>query len=159
MIYEAVLLFGVFFAADLAFDLVAPTLMQNVTDMALRHWRQAYLFIVIGIYFTYFWRHGGQTLPMQTWHVKLVSGQNKIPTLSQACLRYCAAWMWFLPALGFNYVFEIRQWYGVIVFIAGMAAWALTSRLDKNGQFLHDKLAGTRLISIPKKARAADTDN
>jgi len=144
MVYEAVLLFGVFFAADFLFDV----LTQSHNESTLRHWRQFYLFIVIGTYFTYFWRNGGQTLPMQTWHIKLVSSELKTPTRTQVWLRYCLSWMWFLPALGVNYLFEIKQWPGIAVFFIGIALWALTTKLDKNGQFLHDKLAGTQLISL-----------
>lgn len=146
MMYEAILLFGIFFAADFLFDV----LTQSHNESNLRHWRQFYLFLVIGTYFTYFWRHGGQTLPMQTWHIKLVSNDLKAPTRKQAWLRYCLSWMWCLPALGFNDLFEIKRWPAIGVFFIGLAIWALSTKLDKNGQFLHDKLAGTQLISLPK---------
>lgn len=150
MVYEAILLFGIFFGAGFLFDV----LTQSHNESTLRHWRQLYLFMVIGIYFTYFWRHGGQTLPMQTWHIKLVSTTNlQTPTHRQTWLRYCLSWMWFLPALGFNYVFEVKQWPSLIVLLIGWIAWACTSKLDKNGQFLHDKLAGTLLISVPVKGQ------
>jgi uncharacterized RDD family membrane protein YckC len=33
----------------------------------------------------------------------------------------------------------------------GFVAWALTAFFDKDRQFLHDRLAGTRLVSLPKK--------
>jgi uncharacterized RDD family membrane protein YckC len=32
-------------------------------------------------------------------------------------------------------------------------AWGLTALLDKDRQFLHDRLAGTRLIALPKPGR------
>ena len=37
-----------------------------------RHVLQAFLFVVLGIYFIWFWSHGGQTLAMKTWHIRLV---------------------------------------------------------------------------------------
>ncbi|MCD6026391.1 MAG: hypothetical protein K0R08_910 [Solimicrobium sp.] len=147
MLYEAVLLFGIFFSADFLFDL----LIQSHNESILRHGRQLYLFLVIGAYFIYFWRHSGQTLPMQTWRIKIVARDMSALTFKQACLRYCAAWMWVFPALACNYLFGIKQWPGVIVFFIGLAAWAFMSHLDKNGQFIHDKFAGTQLISLPKK--------
>lgn len=148
IVYEAILLFGVFFGAGLVFDVLS----QNINQAELRHWRQLYLFIVVGFYFTYFWRHSGQTLPMQTWHIKVVSALDQQPiSFKQACLRYCIAWMWVLPALAFNYWFDIQHWAGVAVFLVSMALWALLAKLDKNGQFLHDRLAGTCLISIRQK--------
>lgn len=149
MLYEAVLLFGVFFGADFLFDVLFTS---SITESALRHWRQLYLFIVIGTYFTYFWSHAGQTLPMQTWRIKVVSTTNQqTPTFKQAWLRYCLAWMWCLPALGVNYLFEIKQWPSLLVIFTGVAVWALTSKLNKDGQFLHDKLAGTQLVLLPSK--------
>lgn len=145
VVYEAILLFGVFFGADFVFDVLTQSLPQS----SLRHWRQLYLFIVVGLYFTYFWRRSGQTLPMQTWRIKVVCAVSQQPiTFKQACLRYCLAWMWVLPALSVIYWFDIQRWPSVMVFFIGLATWALLAKLDKNGQFLHDRLAGTWLVSI-----------
>lgn len=146
MVYEAVLLFGIFFAAGLLFDLAT----QNQTVASLHNWRQLYLFIVVGIYFTYFWGHGGQTLPMKTWHIRLVSADGSPITLRQASLRYCLAWMWFLPALGISHFFGLQLWASAILFFAGLSGWALTSRFDSHRQFLHDRISGTWLAVVPK---------
>ena len=146
MVYEAVLLFGIFFCAGLIFDVSTQKLDPTIAHNA----RQAYLFIVVGIYFTYFWGRKGQTLAMQTWRIQLVSANRKPLTLKQTWLRYCACWMWFVPAWVVNYAFGIQHWGSIIVLLVGMAAWALTIKLDKNGQFLHDKWAGTELITISK---------
>jgi len=154
MVYEAVLLFGVLFAAELGFDL----LTQNLNPNDLKNWHHLYLFVILGVYFTYFWGHGGQTLPMQTWHIRLISQDNRPVTLKQASIRYCAAWMWFLPALVISFVVGAQRWPSVILLFAGMCVWALTSRLDPNGQFLHDRLAGTRLITVPKQPGISDTE-
>ena len=35
-----------------------------------------------------------------------------------------------------------------IAIVIGMVAWALTAFLDKDRQFLHDRLAGTRLVLL-----------
>jgi uncharacterized RDD family membrane protein YckC len=141
LIYEAVLLFGIFFCADFVFDLVTQS---HRSDM-LRHGRQLYLFVIVGVYFTYFWRRTGQTLAMQTWRIQMVSTSTlRPPTFWQAWLRYVAAWMWVLPALIINDVFQIKEWASVVVVLVGLVAWAMTSFLDKQGQFLHDRLAGTR---------------
>jgi uncharacterized RDD family membrane protein YckC len=150
MVYEAILLFGVFFTADFLFEIAT----QSYHESTLRHIRQLYLFLVIGVYFTYFWRHGGQTLPMQTWRIKVVSvDAQQILTYKQAWLRYCLAWMWFLPALGLNYFFGIKQWPSLLVLFIGIVAWACTVKLDKRRQFLHDKWAGTELVFLTLKDR------
>jgi len=154
MVYEAVLLFGVLFAAELVFDL----LTQNLNPDGIKNWHHVYLFVILGVYFTYFWGHGGQTLPMQTWHIRLISLDNLPVSLKQASIRYCAAWMWFLPALGVSYAFDVQRWPSLILLFAGMCLWALTSRFDPNGQFLHDRLAKTRLVTVPQKPRISDTE-
>ena len=143
MVYEAVLLFGIFFAAGLLFDLTTQN--QNA-----EHLRQLYLFIVVGIYFTYFWRHGGQTLPMKTWHIRLVSADGSAISWKQAGLRYCLAWMWFLPALGLSHYLELQHWTSVTLFFVGLLSWALLSRFDVHRQFLHDRIAGTWLTAVLK---------
>lgn len=148
MVYEAMLVFGVVFIAGLLFD----TLTQSRHALTLRHTRQFWLFIVLGAYFLYFWMRGGQTLAMKTWHIKLEApGLASVP-FAKAALRYLLAWMWFLPAMAFNFAFGLKGWEGVGAIATGICLWALTAILDKDGQFLHDRLAGTRLVSLdPQK--------
>lgn len=144
MVYEALLLFGVVFISGWLFD----TLTQSHDMLALRHARQVWLFIVLGAYFVFFWRHGGQTLAMKTWRIKLVApGFTQIPH-RQAWVRYLLSWMWFLPALALSEALHLQGWASVALIFAGMALWALTIFIDKERQFLHDRLAGTRLIKI-----------
>lgn len=142
MLYEAMLLFGVVFIADWLFD----TLTQSRHALTLRHARQAWLFLVLGLYFVTFWHRSGQTLAMKTWRIRLiVPGLNKIP-FKNAIVRYVLAWMWFLPAMAMVYVFGLKEWASIGLIVLGMIAWAMTTRFDKDGQFLHDRLAGTRII-------------
>src|SRR3546814_15958563 len=82
--YEGVLLFGVVFLASYLFD----TLTQSCSGMMFRHGRQAVLFIAIGVYFILSWRKRGQTLPMKTWNIRLVSKDGKVPNLGLLLLRY-----------------------------------------------------------------------
>lgn len=148
MVYEAMLLFGVVFIAGWLFD----TLTQSRHALFLRHTRQAWLFFVIGAYFVYFWCRGGQTLAMKTWRIRLVApGHTQVPVM-KAVLRYLLAWMWFLPATAIAYAFDFKAWASVAIVAAGMGLWALTIRTDKDRQFLHDRLAGTRLIEYATPA-------
>ncbi|AZG09458.1 RDD family protein [Pigmentiphaga sp. H8] len=120
MMYEAILLFGVVFVADYLFD----TLTQSRHALMLRHERQAWLFCVIGVYFVLCWRLGGQTLPMKTWHIRLVDANGGRPPVWKAVLRYVLAWPFTLTGLGFVWTF-----------------------FDRDRQFPHDRLVGTRLVS------------
>ena len=89
-----------------------------------RHVLQFWVLTVAGAYFAWFWTHGGQTLPMKTWRLRLVRGDGAAVSLPRALHRY------LLAALGF--------------FAMGLGfLWAL---VDRDKQFLHDRLAGTALI-------------
>jgi len=59
--YEGILLFGVVFLAGYLFG----TLSQTRNAMDNRHPLQAFLFLIFGIYFAWFWSKG-QTLAMKT---------------------------------------------------------------------------------------------
>ncbi len=124
--YEGVLLAALLFVA--AYLVVG--LLPAAPAGALRASFQAYLALVGGGYFVWFWRHGGQTLAMQTWRIRLVDAGGGRVGLGQAWLRYGLALLGTL-ALGLGFL------------------WAL---VDRDRQFLHDRLAGTRLVSVPPPA-------
>lgn len=144
MIYEAILLFGVIFVADLLFDVWT----QSRHALTLRHVRELWLFIVIGVYFIFFWSRGGQTLAMKTWRIRLIDSERKKLPLVKAIVRYFLAWMWVLPGLAIASQFELKSWSSLAVVAINMTLWASTAVFNKDKQFLHDKLAKTRLIHV-----------
>ena len=90
-VYEGVLLFGVVMAVGLVYGIGAG----QRDAMLGRHTLQGLLFVVLGVYFTWFWSHGGQTVAMKTWHIRLV-GIDGAPAPPLRCLaRYLLAWLWF----------------------------------------------------------------
>lgn len=84
-----------------------------------------HVLVLLMLYFLWFWLNGGQTLPMKTWKLKLANPDDSPPRPAQALLRYLAAW----PS--------------ILLFGIGIL-WAL---VDKDKQFLHDRIAGTRIVS------------
>jgi len=120
MLYESLLAFAVAFFAALAFRAAAGENFSGLT----RHLFQLWLFLVLGIYFVACWRNG-QTLPMKTWKMRLVGAGGNPPGMAQALLRYLLAW----PSL--------------LAFGAGVL-WVL---FDRDRQFLHDRLAGTKIVN------------
>jgi uncharacterized RDD family membrane protein YckC len=110
----------------------------------------AFLFVVLGVYFGWFWTHGGQTLAMKTWHLRVVARDGAPLTMSRALLRYLAAWLWFLPPLAVASGVGVQRLGGGGTFAlvaAYVLAYAVTARLHPTGQFPHDLLAGTRLVT------------
>jgi uncharacterized RDD family membrane protein YckC len=89
-----------------------------------RHLLQAWILLVAGAYFAGFWAHGGQTLAMKTWRIRLVRADGTPLDLPRAIQRYLFAVLGTL-ALGLGF------------------AWAL---FDRERQFLHDRLAGTKIV-------------
>lgn len=149
MMYEAVLLFGVVFIAGYLFD----TLTQSKHALALRHARQAWLFVVIGIYFVVCWRRNGQTLPMKTWNIRLQDRDGLPPRVPRLILRYLLAWPLVLAAAGLvGVASSATGWKSVDMFIvAAPFAIFVWTWVDQDGQFLHDRLLGTRLRNAPSR--------
>lgn len=148
MVYESLLVFGVMFFTSLIFDISTQSRQASM----YRHTREAILFVTIGIYFVYFWSRGGQTLAMQTWKIKLVNQSNSTVSVGTAVLRYLLAWMWLLPAFSISRLIPIDSGANVAkisaLIVFGMLAWASTIFLNKDRQFLHDKLAKTQLLQV-----------
>jgi uncharacterized RDD family membrane protein YckC len=140
-LYEGVLMFGVMFIAGYLFS----ALSQSRHALDNRHALQAFLFVVFGIYFTWFWAHG-QTLAMKTWHIRVVDRAGKPVSQRRALLRYVLSWIWWLPPLATGAAFSLPSAETAVIAIGWVAFWALSSRLHPAGQFWHDALAGTRLV-------------
>lgn len=144
--YEGVLLFGVVMIAEYLFS----TLTQQRHALYLREVSMAFLFVVLGIYFTWFWSHGGQTLAMKTWHVRLVAADGGPVSQPRALSRYVASWIWLLPPLayvGSQGLAAIGGGRASAIVLGWIAGYALLSKLQPQRQFWHDVLCGTRLVT------------
>jgi uncharacterized RDD family membrane protein YckC len=122
MIYESLILTAVLFIASFIFHLI----FRDTSSILFRPAFQLYLLLIAGIYFIWFWTHGGQTLPMQTWKLRVISSDGQCIYLKQALARYLFAVI------------------GIFLLGCGIL-WAL---IDREGLFLHDRLAGTRIINV-----------
>lgn len=142
-VYEGVLLFGVLMLAGLAYGVV----MQQRHALVGLHGLQFFVFVVLGVYFGWFWSHGGQTLAMKTWHLRLLTTDGLQVSVARALLRYLLSWLWFLPALAWSYLTGVRSGATVAAaLIMGVLAYAASSRLNPQRQYWHDLLSGTRLV-------------
>lgn len=125
ILYDGLLLGGVLFLASL---LVLPLLGDQPSVGALLIFRLYLLLIIFG-FFAWFWSHGGQTLGMRAWRIRL---QNRNPgplTLWQVMLRFIVAtFSWLLFGLGF--------------------LWSL---IDKENLTWHDRYSMSELVVVPKK--------
>lgn len=151
MMYEGVLLFGIVFAVGYLFD----TLTESHNALMFRHVRQGLLFLAIGCYFLICWR-GGQTLPMRTWNIRLMGKDGHPPSVGRLVLRYLL--MWPLPLFAALLVRAASESTGyastdLLIVFAPFIIFVWTW-FDRDGQFLHDRLAGTRLVDAqPQRQR------
>lgn len=151
--YEGLLMFGVVFIAGYLFSTLSQT--RNALDN--RHALQAFVFVVFGVYFVWFWAKG-QTLAMKTWHIRVVDAHGKPLTQQRALLRYLLSWMWFLPPLAAGWALALPAAQGGVLTLGWVAIWAILARFHPQRQFWHDAWAGTRLVTSiapPKAQRAA----
>jgi uncharacterized RDD family membrane protein YckC len=131
------------FAADYLFS----TLTQTRNAMDNRHEQQAFLFLVFGIYFVWFWAHG-QTLAMKTWNIQVTDLQGRHISQRRALLRYTFSWIWFLPPLAASWLLGVDVKEALVLAAGWIAVWATLSRFHPRQQFWHDALAGTQLVSF-----------
>ncbi len=124
MLYESILLFAVAFIGTWVFQFAAGTLRIEGWRM---HLLQIFLLALFAAYFLWCWLRSGQTLAMKTWRIRLVAKD------SHARLAPKAALLRFICAL-------------VLVPTTIGIFWAM---VDRDRQFLHDRLAGSLLIPVP----------
>lgn len=142
-LYEGMLLFAVVFVAGWLFSTL--TQMRNGVDSSRHPMLQGFLFLVLGVYFTWFWSRG-QTLAMKTWGIRVVDRAGRPVSQPRALLRYLLSWLWFLPPLAGLSLFKVGAGEATVIVFGWVAIWAVLSRFHPLGQFWHDALAGTRLV-------------
>jgi uncharacterized RDD family membrane protein YckC len=150
-VYEGMLMFAVVFLAGWLFSALGQ--MRDPMDPR-RVLLQGFLFIVFGIYFSWFWSRG-QTLAMKTWNIRVVDAQGRPLTQRRAALRYLCSWLWFLPPLAAVAPFRLHGAEAAVIVFGWAAVWAVLSRFHPQRQFWHDALAGTRLVDAPRVAAKA----
>lgn len=142
-VYEGVLLFGVVMIAGIVY----AALTQQRHGLHGRTGLQAFLFVVLAIYFVWFWSHGGQTVAMKAWHIRLVGADGGPVSQPRALARYVLAWGWFVPALVALRLAGLSgpgASFGTIA--VGVLTYAALARLRDDRQFWHDAVCGTRLV-------------
>jgi len=121
LVYEALILTAVLFAGALPFIILVPPSLL----VAVKPFFQVYLLVLCGGYFIWQWLHGGQTLPMKTWRLKVVTNNGEPLTWRHCIHRFIFAFIG-------------------LVSCGGGFLWAF---FDGERRFLHDRLAGTRIVN------------
>jgi uncharacterized RDD family membrane protein YckC len=124
MIYDGLLSLGVLFVFTLGIVLIGGGEAIGA-DSA---WFTISLLMVVFVFFAWSWTHGGQTLGMRSWRMRVVRADGAPVGWTDALRRYAVSWLVLLPAL-------FGLW------------WAL---VDRQGMTLQDRWSGTRTELLPK---------
>jgi len=124
MFYDTLLLLSVL--------LIATALALLATKGTLHYHNpffRTFLFLICFSFYTWFWLHGGQTLGMRAWRLRLQRIDGQPVTIWQALLRFMAA----IPSLA----------------LAGLGLlWIL---VDKDKLAWHDRISESMIVRLPKK--------
>jgi uncharacterized RDD family membrane protein YckC len=123
MFYDSLLLFSVL--------LIATAMALIMTRGTLQYHNPFFrtgLFLICFSFYSWFWLHGGQTLGMRAWHLRVQHIDGQPITIWQALLRFLIA----IPALAF----------------AGLGFfWML---VDRDKMTLYDRFSESVIVRLPK---------
>jgi uncharacterized RDD family membrane protein YckC len=104
------------------------------------------MFVLYACYWTWLSSGGRRTLSMQAWHLALQTADGGLPSPPRALGRYVAWWIGPVCAVGaYLAVRPLGHGLWALAPLAINYAWAL---VDTDRQFLHDRIAGTRLVRL-----------
>ena len=123
MFYDSLLLFSAL--------LIATALALLVTKGALSYHNpffRTFLFLICFSFYAWFWLHGGQTLGMRAWRLRLQRPDGHAVSIWQVLLRFLAA----IPSLA----------------IAGLGLfWML---VDRDKMAIHDRISESVIVRLPR---------
>ncbi|MEO5765684.1 MAG: RDD family protein [Casimicrobiaceae bacterium] len=151
LLYEALLLTALVFVASFALlPLVsvspgrAGQTALTLPDLPSRAMLFCALCGIAAVYFTWGWTGGRRTLAQKTWRMRVVGPGGAALEYRRAFARYLAGWIG--PALALATYAAARSYGLGGVAIVALAVNYLAALVDPERQFLHDRIAGTRIV-------------
>ena len=149
IVYDSLLLLGVLVGATalalgLAVAILGSEAVRLHNPLAGNPFFQTYLLLVCFFFYGGFWTHGGQTLGMRAWRLRLQRRDGQGIGWWQALLRFLIGGLWLTPvvylpwALGVSVGLSLAAGVGVLLVL-------LLLRLP-------DRASETELVVLPKKA-------
>ena len=161
-LYEILLLAAVLLIAEGlfqgAFQLVSGLPAARVSELAWVRAVNGVWLLAIGLaYFGWCWTRSGQTLAMQTWRNRLLAVGGASVSWRKAAIRFALAVLFYVPliplwVLSAHEAGYLAPAWGATAWFALPWVWAL---FDRDGQLLHDRIAGTQIVFAPKKPKVA----
>lgn len=159
--YEALIAAAILLAGGFAFTGGAAALRALTgagsaePGAAERALMQLLLAVLLGAYFVPSWVRGGQTLAMKAWKLRVVQLDGRGVDARRALVRFALAalalgsgltaalWLWQHPD-------SLAGWLAILPGTVDLA-WAAG---DRDRQFLHDRLSGTRVVRVDPVPRS-----
>jgi uncharacterized RDD family membrane protein YckC len=160
ILYDAVIVLGVLAVVGL---LTLPFLRGKlpipaeigVGAYALR----AVQLLLIAAFFCYFWTQRGQTVGMLAWRLRIASQAGGSVGWGQCLLRLATLGVLLLPYFVGDWLWFSRwsqRWRSLAHYAAWLPLVACYAWIwiDREQRAWHDRLSGTRLWLLPKRARS-----
>ena len=149
LIYDGLLLIAI----DMVFVLLPASFLITFKEMDTHS--SGYVATIIAatllvhyLFYTWFWTHGGQTLGMRAWKLKLISTHDgNTINWSQGFMRFLLglpAWVLLLMAL-LN-LFALQREMNAALIMFGLLWWVM----DNRAGLWREKLSHTRIEQLPK---------
>lgn len=123
--YDLLLLAGVLFAAGLPLPLLPAEWMAAPAGRWLL---RGYVLAVAALFFGWFWVHGGQTLGMRAWRLRVERDDGTGLDWPSAAGRFAA----------------------LLLALAPLGLGVLWAAVDPHRLAWHDRLSGTRVVLLPR---------
>ena len=123
LVYDLCLAISVILVAVLPLPYLTNTLIDT---MFLKLLTQIYLLCVSFLFFGWFWTHGGQTLGMRAWKLKLLTKNHGAVSWKIAFYRFCA---------------------GILILLSGGLGY-IWMVVDREGRTLQDRISSTKVVRL-----------
>ena len=126
----AALLYDCFLIGAIWFGITGIAVLLNGGE-AMPVWANQFILLPILIlssfvFYFWFWTHGGQTLGMRAWRLRILNEEEQTPNLKQCTLRFFLAFFTF--GIGFLY-----------------------TPFNSSKKSIHDSLSKTQIVLLPKE--------
>jgi uncharacterized RDD family membrane protein YckC len=150
LLYEGLILTAlIFFVGFIASPLVSGAPSRSHSLELPSTFGRVTLFLIVfaalAAYCVAFWSNGRRTLPQKTWRLRIVDETGAAVSRRRALARYLACWIG--PVLALALALVLRP-----LGLAAYAAWLVAFNflwllIDRDRQFLHDRIVGTRIVA------------
>jgi uncharacterized RDD family membrane protein YckC len=147
IVYDGLLLIGVLVTATalalgLVVLLVGVKVFEAHNPLAGNPFFQTYLLLVCFFFYGGFWTHGGQTLGMRAWRLRVQRRDGRGIGWWQALLRFLLGSLWLAPVVSLHRLFGVGAGFSLVAGL-GVLLLLLAWRLP-------DRASETELVVLPK---------